>query len=93
MESFLLHYVWIFISLTINISAYELSRRENRVGSPEKPLSDLGRLSYISFWTELLLDIIKKQGREIHIKNLSQITFMKVLVINFLLFEFRLKTL
>lgn len=30
--------------------SYELSKRENRVGGPEKPLSELGRKGYSRFW-------------------------------------------
>lgn len=42
--------------------SYELTKRQEKTGSPEKPLSDLGRLSYRSFWTYELLTRLKRYG-------------------------------
>ncbi|KAK8284671.1 hypothetical protein V6Z12_D08G175900 [Gossypium hirsutum] len=50
------------------IRAYELSKKESKVGTPERPLSDLGLLSYRGYWTRFLLDILKKHKRNISIK-------------------------
>ncbi|XP_033928382.1 histone acetyltransferase KAT8 [Melopsittacus undulatus] len=54
--------------------SYELSKLEATVGSPEKPLSDLGKLSYRSYWSWVLLEILRDFRGTLSIKDLSQMT-------------------
>ncbi|XP_056262505.1 histone acetyltransferase KAT8 isoform X3 [Pseudoliparis swirei] len=50
--------------------SYELSKLESAVGSPEKPLSDLGKLSYRSYWSWVLLEILRDFRGTLSIKDL-----------------------
>jgi histone acetyltransferase MYST1 len=60
-------------------AAYELSKIEGKVGSPEKPLSDLGKLSYRSYWTYVILSTLREnKDAALSIKNLSSKTAIKV---------------
>lgn len=40
------------------------------MGSPEKPLSDLGKLSYRSYWSWVLLEILRDFRGTLSIKDL-----------------------
>nr|KAG5714602.1 hypothetical protein BaRGS_007048 [Batillaria attramentaria] len=64
--------------------SYELSKVECKTGSPEKPLSDLGLLSYRSYWSQTILEILlnmkpNEQGEQptITINELSEKTSIK----------------
>lgn len=54
---------------------YLLTKREGKVGSPEKPLSDLGLISYRSYWKAVILDYLcNYKGNNISIRDLSSET-------------------
>lgn len=57
--------------------SYELSKKEGKVGTPERPLSDLGKLSYRSYWKGVLLDILRKHKGNVSIRDLSKMTSIK----------------
>ncbi|KAG2225466.1 hypothetical protein INT45_010293 [Circinella minor] len=54
--------------------SYELSKAEGRAGSPEKPLSDLGLLSYRAYWTETIVEYLLSTNEDVTIEEISQKT-------------------
>lgn len=56
--------------------SYELSKREAKLGSPEKPLSDLGLLSYRAYWQDTIVDLLLEAKGEITIDELAGMSAM-----------------
>jgi hypothetical protein len=44
--------------------SYELSLIEQKIGGPEKPLSDLGRETYLSWWSQRAIDFLRQNKNE-----------------------------
>ena len=59
--------------------SYELSKRECKFGTPERPLSDLGRVSYRSYWSKHILEAMRghKNMNGLTIRELSAKTMFR----------------
>jgi GNAT superfamily N-acetyltransferase len=71
--------------------SYELSLKEGRHGSPEKPLSDLGHRLYVSWWTQRVLSVLLDYpDKTLSITDLSQITAIDPVDIQYVLENFKI---
>lgn len=58
--------------------SYELTKREKTTGSPEKPLSDLGKITYRSYWAYVILKTIEAKTDEVTIMEITKQTGIRV---------------
>lgn len=59
---------------------YALSEKEGFIGTPEKPLSDLGKVSYRSYWIWVLLGVLDERriDENITVGDLSRLSGIHV---------------
>eukprot|EP01006_Ploeotia_vitrea_P020328 TRINITY_DN52602_c0_g1_i1.p1 TRINITY_DN52602_c0_g1~~TRINITY_DN52602_c0_g1_i1.p1 ORF type:complete len:411 (-),score=13.59 TRINITY_DN52602_c0_g1_i1:108-1340(-) len=56
--------------------SYELSKRDSKYGTPEKPLSDLGRVCYYAYWKHTLIAVMHNNPSCQSLKDLCDATGM-----------------
>ena len=58
--------------------SYELSKKEQKVGTPERPLSDLGRESYLAWWIQEIINFIREHKDDpFSISDITKETFIR----------------
>ncbi|KAI9095932.1 acyl-CoA N-acyltransferase [Phlyctochytrium arcticum] len=71
--------------------SYELSKRLGQIGSPERPLSDLGLASYKSYWRAVVLDILGNNcSTSVAIGDIARLTGIHEQDILLILFDLNL---
>ena len=70
--------------------SYFLSNKLKKISSPETPLSDLGKLSYKSYWTMTILNAILKNKGILNVQTISEHTGIRIEDINYTLNELSL---
>jgi hypothetical protein len=70
--------------------SYFLSNKLHKISSPETPLSDLGKLSYKSYWTITILDTLLKNKGLLNVQTISEQTGIRIEDINYILNELSL---
>jgi histone acetyltransferase SAS3 len=56
--------------------SYQLTRREEKTGSPEKPLSDMGLVSYRQYWRLMMCYELLEQKEQLSVTDLTKRTGM-----------------
>ena len=53
--------------------SYQLILIENKVGTPEKPLSDLGRQAFLNYWTQKTAQLLRADpGKYANLQQISK---------------------
>ena len=50
--------------ILFTLSGYHLTKLEGKTGSPERPLSDLGLLTYRKYWLEVIVNHVNKMDQQ-----------------------------
>ena len=58
------------VLIKFHFIGYLLTKRENKTGSPEKPLSDLGLLSYRYYWRNVLFEVLSDSPEALSIEGI-----------------------